>query len=521
MVEICHGCVWNPPPIGDAGLAREVIEAYADEDGLEEFGDRVPLEIYGDAGTLLINVLAVEDGPYSVENGFPAIPPAVTPEEQQKMLEFGFTREFVEELSGPDGLRPFQARTRWFYKNLDWVRAQTVEKQKTLIRQAVRTDPDEFSRPFLLSSLCFGQGTDLGGMLVQWMKGSEEEQSCTAAALRAMLSTDFIIPSTATPLIHSVVEYFSGNEEYQALAVELLGHLETPTEEAINFLEGLLREGRFLTMQAPLVTLMKFGKELVPAVIRLLGLPRLDSFLLAQHLLKVGVERNQLPALVEVMALNENKNINGEYDQIAPFAFLAKVVGEMGGGIDDDLIQLYREGDSRVKLTALSLLVRDEKPNLRALPLCIDALDSDNPALVAKARFLLANQGALNFSLPLLLEAFDHERRGVRTEAVSVLKSMLDTILFRNQPENTFKPYRLSFYPLTKSQLSQVVWKFSEKLVSDDPQVRKIAAEALALLKIHARNALPILVAMKERDLDESCRVAAAQAVAKIEEEVL
>lgn len=530
MVGICYG--YGPrPTIGDAALARKVIEAFSGDWEGFNVEDRVHLAIYNDQYVLLKRVLGVEVPAYfDNERVKTALPPVITSDEQEELLKGGFAREFVQELAGPDGRRPFQARTKWFYKNRDWGRLQVGSEKEKFIRLAAKTDPDEFSRAFLLSSICFGEGSDLGGWLVRWMKGNEEEQACTATALQAMLLTDFTIPSTATPLIRQVVRHFRGNREYQELAVNLVGHIETATEEAVNFLEGVIRGekvwGLSELMPEAFETLTKLGKASIPAAIRLLDRWVVDPVQIGRHLLKTGIEKQHLPSLVRAMASNEETN--EPYEGLEPFLSLAKAVANIEEPIDDDLIQLYQEGDSNVKLAALTLLYNVGKEKNRALPLCVDSLDSEKTSLASQASVILTGlrdglrDSDFNLSLPLLFDALYHERRGVRLRAVQTTKIMLDNILILNNNRDLLvKHYSFSLRPLTKDQLSQIVFHMTEKLDDDDPLMRQSSAEILALLKFHSIHALPILVAMKEGDADESCRQAAAEAIEKIEKEVL
>lgn len=314
---------------------------------------------------------------------------------------------------------------------------------------------------------CFDGGKDLGSFLARTLKGDGEETKCAGDILDKWLAFSPNVPSSAIPQLRQFYYRFPDDDKLRLRAVSLVGRIENPGDDAILFLEEALSKEAHRPPYDVLNEVQKilFGlhERAIPSLIHLLEEGRSLAYL--ENVKKTGMTREFLLPLLEAVA--KRMEYRGEvainswdYEWVLE---AVSAIPESPQGLDEELTQLYREGGPARQWLSLALFSSFCKDPGRAEPLLIDALKSGE--------------------------------RGILWQVFQIL---------------------LDHFPLHRAMLV-----LAEGLSHPKPAVRKNAAAVAAMFREKAKDALPLLTAMRLNDPLETCRQAAVEAIANIEAEVL
>lgn len=246
-----------------------------------------------------------------------------------------------------------------------------------------------------------------------------------------------------------------GDEDLRVAMVKMIGHLEHPTDEALDFLEEVLRDQE---KRWPRREREKYGKGEIP--------------------------RNNSPILAAAREAFQ------KFGAISVPTIL-RLSGDLIFSVED-----------RSRILLEKIVAPGEYVTEGALvPLLVESLKSPDAALKEGARRLFYE---IDFeaAAPYLLGALEEED--------VELRRLVLTIFDHHMSECD------QFY-----YSSRILTGVMQRLEDNDPEVRKKAAEILGGCGVQAKNALPLLVAMRLNDPEESCRVKAKEAMEKIEEGAL
>lgn len=554
MRRVIDGGGGNWPPrnnFGDAALAEKVLKAFAE--GVEGLS-------YEEC-----QALEVEGGCSDLEYGLD------WPNKPENLLRDGFTKEFVDTFMGPDGLRALRERAKWladhavkkwYRKDLsDWERNRCVEllaklpiavtqsllqkiadeegdpwirrtarvvlgkpeirspsekalwlgqqllhgptspilkelkslgaaaatalphilagaryfdagEQKLAVETIVALEKDPADLSNDLVSFCLGQG-DVGDLVASLASEDAEWSACSHEALKKLSKTSLSLPSTAIGLIRQMY-HRSSNGDYKSVLIDLVGNIERSSndQEVALFLEEVVEEraadpGCFDCMW-PWSLLLKFGDTDLSIPLRLLqkypGSLKHAMSSVAEVAATHGLQPEEVDPYLEVL----EKHFRGDT------AILLEPLAKLDPFDLEKFSSVYWNGSDKSREIVLRTFERREILERRFLSLLEDAIHRDD------LRWIV-----IDWLWGLAVELPDGNK------------------------------------PLVELFRTRIFLLLTEMLNDPDRARRKNAAETLGHLKAKAVNALPLLLAMSDEDPDESCRVAAAQAIARIEEEVL
>lgn len=347
-----------------------------------------------------------------------------------------------------------------------------AEEKKLAIEtiDALEKDPAALSNNF--TSFCLGQG-DIGDLVVGLVSEDPELRTCSYEALKKMSKTSLVLPSTAIGLIRQFY-HRSSNDVHKSVLIDLVNNIERSSndKEVALFLEEVVEERAAQTGCFDCIwawsLLLKFGGTDISIPLRLLQKYPVSLKNAMSSVAEVAATHGLQPEEVDPYLEVLDKHFRGDTAPLlAPLIMLDPFPFEKFNS-------LYWNGSDKSREIVLRTFERREILERRFLPLLEDAVHRDD----------------------------------LRDEVIYWLWGKTTEVSEENKP-------------LMAMFRSRIFLALTEMLNDPAPMRRKNVVEALGHLKAKAIDALPFLVAVSDEDSDESCRRAAAEAIAKIESEVL
>lgn len=538
---------------GDAALAKRVVDAYGADDLFPLFANNQCEEL-GIEKNLCQKLWLVTCG--SSENGWKVL--EVTNEERSDLLNVGFSTEFVDALVHLDKTAVLQRRAQWLRGRLDsrhttlspsayqwcvdnlgeigpearaalptifeFTKKLAGENQLKSFQAITRIEPDEYSLAYYFSGICLEKEGNLGDLVAGLMDRDEKVRACSYNALTALRKTDLTIPPSGLPLIRQAY-HRSSNEKEKELLVHLAGQTVGVTEELLLFLEEAVSEAKNKKMEnlaaRVFYVLNEIGQAAIPTVLRLCKEKRCLFEEMDRFFAGTPLPEKYIFPYIEAIAANreflERRNIYGKLKIPDP------IIGSDGFGGLDQLRSIFEEGDDAVRHVVLAIQSERDYFHLEpVIPLLLTAIQSPDSGLA-----VFAAAWIIEFSQEIgphadwdlivklfqgLLHLLDHPDSLICFRATHAFSKMLEF----------WRPFHYwTMKEKDKKTLAALFFKLSLRLGDALPETRKSAAQALGSFGEDGKLAIPLLVAMRLNDPDESCRVAAREAIAKIEERVL
>lgn len=355
---------------------------------------------------------------------------------------------------------------------------------------------------------CFGTAGDLGDLIAGVESRDTKESDCAASALHEVLQWNdnyLYVPPSGISLIRNVYHRLPlwGKGDAKRSLIHLVRNLENPTDEALLFLEEVLNSEDESTEVSAFKALRKFGRDSIPVLLRLLGNKFPWKITVVRRLVQIGLEKEDIRPLVEAMAKSPKTLVLWERKD---FSELNPQLRELGKAAREELLELYREGGTPVRIVALKVMVwvLEDTPD-RFFPVALDSLKESDEELREVTIDLLSQYFEPEQLLPRIFDALDDPNDSLRRGLTKVMAEIA----------RRFSAFGFPFPP------EALIFHLTKKLEDANADVRQTAAKGLQSLGIMAKNSLPLLVAMKLNDPAEKCRTAAAFAIALIEEEAL
>lgn len=342
-------------------------------------------------------------------------------------------------------------------------------------------------------------------------------RSCAAKSLEALLNGPYAMPSTGVGLVRQVYRSLPAEREwYRALLVKMISHLDPPTDDAIDFLEEVLRTNGGAKKDYPSspswevrAAVEKLGDRLLPTAFRFFEegaisaytLDSMISFPLRSMLEPKAYLESFIRGIARLRGEGSLKNYVGDFTPIARlFSWHTDFYSEM--------TRIFMEGDASVRLACIKILPGQDR-RIRGLwaPLLIESLKSSDEELREEAADTLIYHGGFGhetISDPYVWKAVE--------SSDAVLSKRVMEILLRRLQKGFIGGWNFS---------REQIFFLTQKLNDSDPESRRLAVQMLGLCGSEGVMALPLLVSVHLNDPDESCRISAKEAIAKIEEEVL
>lgn len=355
---------------------------------------------------------------------------------------------------------------------------------------------------------CFGTAGDLGDLVAGVASRDTEESDCAALALHEVLQWNdnyLYVPPSGISLIRNVYHRLPlwGKGDANISLIHLVRNLENPTDEAPLFLEEVLNseDVELIGIECSAFrALRKFGRDSIPVLLRLLGNKFPWKITVVRRLVQIGLEKEDIRPLVEAMAKSPITLEHKDFSELNP------QLRELGKAAREELLELYREGGTPVRIVALKVMVwvLEDTPD-RFFPVALDSLKESDEELREVTIDLLSQYFEPEQLLPRIFDALDDPNDSLRRGLTKVMAEIA----------RRFSAFGFPFPP------EALIFHLTKKLEDANADVRQTAAKGLQSLGIMAKNSLPLLVAMKLNDPAEKCRTAAAFAIALIEEEAL